>query len=91
MDEFRNCNLPSKEIGKSNRRIYLTRSKNRLRFIENGKQVIEVLKKYNFEIIDTDNIPITKQIEIFGSARYLIAIHGAGLVNILLKFWVWKN
>jgi hypothetical protein len=71
-------------ISKSNsRRVFLTRSKNRLRFIENSSEIESVCSKFGFEIIDTDELTLQQQIAIFSNVEFLIGIHGAGLTNMI--------
>jgi hypothetical protein len=67
------------------RRIFLTRPKRSLRFIENMDDLIPMLMKNQFEIIDTSNMKVAEQIELFSTCRYLISIHGAGLTNMIYR------
>ena len=72
-------------INQKQRRIFLTRSKNSLRFIENMDAIKSLLETYQFEIIDSEEIKVAAQIDLFSSCRYLISIHGAGLTNIIFR------
>lgn len=63
--------------------IYITRKNATKRKIENEDKLIPILKKYNFEIIDADNLTIKEQISLFNSCKVLISIHGAALTNCL--------
>jgi hypothetical protein len=67
------------------RRIFLTRSVNSLRFIENMEEIEPVLRKFNFEIVDTSSLSLDRQIQLFNQCRYLVAIHGAGITNIIYR------
>ncbi len=67
------------------RRIFLSRPSSSLRFIENLSELEAVLKKFNFEIIDTSQKGFEQQIQIFDQCRYLVAIHGAGISNIIFR------
>jgi hypothetical protein len=74
-------------VSKSNsRRVYLTRSKNRLRFIENSSEIESVCSKFGFEVIDTDGLTLQQQIAIFSNVKFLIGIHGAGLTNMIFMY-----
>jgi len=69
----------------ANRRIFLTRAPNTLRFIENFAEIQPLLERFNFEIVDTSEMSIQNQILLFRECRYLIAIHGAGITNIIFR------
>lgn len=64
-------------------KIYLSRAKQVLRFIENEKEVFDLLAKYGFKKIIAEDLSYDEQISIFKKAKYLIAPHGAGLTNVL--------
>lgn len=67
------------------RRVFLTRSISSLRYIENLNELTPVLIKYNFEIIDTSELSFEQQILLFRNCRYLVAIHGAGITNVIFR------
>ncbi|MVN75133.1 DUF563 domain-containing protein [Hymenobacter sp. HMF4947] len=67
------------------RRIFITRSPKRLRFIENGAEIEQLCLDAGFEVVDFDTISIAEQIQTLASSRYVIGIHGAGLVNMLFR------
>ncbi len=67
------------------RKIFLTRSKSRLRFIENDKEIEAICRKLEFTIIDTDNLPLEQQVEVFSGTGFLVGIHGAGLTNMVFR------
>jgi hypothetical protein len=77
------------EIKDSNKRdarkIFLTRNKNRIRFISNTEQIEAIAKQNGFEIVDTDSLGFLEQINLFSKTTYLIGIHGAGLTNIIFR------
>jgi hypothetical protein len=66
-------------------RIFLNRSVSSGRFIENFTDVEKVLKKYDFQIFDTNDIPLNEQISLFMGAKIIISIHGAGNTNIIFS------
>ena len=68
-----------------NRRIFLNRSKSTGRYIENFYEIEPILKKYNFEIIDTNNTTLDFQANLFNSIQFLVSIHGAGETNIIFS------
>ena len=63
-------------------KIFLKRSKSRLRFIENIDEVEKACRKLGFSIVDADTLSPRQQIELFSGIRFLIGIHGAGLTNM---------
>jgi len=67
------------------RRIFLTRSKLSLRFIENLEEIQPLLKLHKFEIVDSANMKVAHQIQLFSECEYLISVHGAGLTNIIFR------
>lgn len=67
------------------RKIFLTRDKKRLRFIENFREIEDICIRNGFEIVDTDHLSIEKQISLFSEVEFVIAIHGAGLTNLLFR------
>lgn len=67
------------------RKIFLTRSTNRIRFLKNAKEIEEIAKSHGFEIIDTDGMNLQDQVSLFSSSRYVVGIHGAGLTNVIYR------
>jgi hypothetical protein len=64
-------------------RVYISREKQRLRFIENEAEVTELLKKYGFKKILAEDISYEEQIKICSKAKYIVGPHGAGLANLM--------
>ncbi len=64
-------------------RIYISREGQVLRFVENEKEVVELLAKYGFKKIIIDQFSYDEQIAICAKIKYLISSHGAGLTNLL--------
>lgn len=75
----------SMEETSRDRRIFVTRSINSLRFVENFRDIEPILSKFKFEIIDTVDLTMEDQISLFAGCRYLVAIHGAGITNIIFR------
>ena len=67
------------------RKVFITRGKNRLRFIENDEEIRQVFNSFGFEVVDADNLDFNQQISLFREARWLVGIHGAGLTNIFYR------
>lgn len=66
-------------------RVFLTRSKNRFRHIENFDELLPVLHSFEYQIIDADNLKIEDQIILFRNMKFLVGIHGAGLTNVVFS------
>ena len=72
-----------KEKGRPSRRVYISRKKARFRTVTNETEIIPILKKFNFEIVYSEDLSPQKQLELFSNTEYLISIHGAGLTNVI--------
>ncbi|HEU6440928.1 MAG TPA: glycosyltransferase family 61 protein [Microvirga sp.] len=64
-------------------RIYLTRGQTRLRRVEGEGELIEGLRGRGFRIVEASWANHHEQIYWFGEAKTVMAVHGAGLANIL--------
>ena len=71
--------------GSPDRRFFITRSPQRLRFIENNAEVAAVCQDMNFEVVDFDEFSLSEQINLMSQARYVVGVHGAGLTNMLFR------
>lgn len=65
------------------RRLYVPRKHNRI--VLNEAALIELLKNYNFECIDTDALDFEQQVMTFARAEAVVAPHGAALSNLLFS------
>jgi hypothetical protein len=66
-------------------RIFVTRAASAGRTISNMQDILAVLGNHHIEIIDAAQLPWAEQVELFGSARLVVGIHGAGLTNLLFR------
>lgn len=62
-------------------RIYISR--NGRRKIENENELIELLKEFDFIIIEDKERSVAEQIEIYRNASFIIGPHGASFANII--------
>ncbi len=62
-------------------RFYISRDKARYRKVTNEKELLPVLRAYNFEIVNTDLLSFSEQFKYFSSASVICGLHGAGLTN----------
>lgn len=68
-----------------NDKIFLTRGKNRNRRLSNSVEIENLAKANGFKLIDTDELSVEDQIDVFSNSALVIGIHGAGLTNIIFR------
>lgn len=68
-----------------NKKIYLTRRKESLRFISNEKDLLPFLKEKKYEVIDSSELRFSEQMQLFSEVSHLIGVHGAGLTNMIFR------
>ncbi|HLD76796.1 MAG TPA: glycosyltransferase 61 family protein [Rickettsiales bacterium] len=64
-------------------KIYISRDGQKLRYVENEKEFVQLVEKYGFKKIIAEKFSYDEQIAIMKEAKYVISPHGAGLTNIL--------
>lgn len=69
----------------SERMIFLNRRKGRSRSMLNVDDVVPWLAECGFDVVDTDGLTLSDQMALFGSARLVVANHGAGLANLVYR------
>jgi len=67
----------------ADRRVYISRQNSPKRKVTNELELIKLLREYDFEIVETENMTFIQQMSLFNSTRWLISIHGAGLTNMM--------
>jgi Glycosyltransferase 61 len=65
-------------------RVFLTRPRG-ARTVLNMDEIEPVLKEYEFETVDTSAMTVDDQIETFMRTRHLLAVHGAGMTNLIFR------
>ncbi len=80
-ETFLKANI-TKDLG-FGEKIYISREGQKLRFVENEKEVVELLQKYGFKKIIAEKFSYQDQMNIMRGAKYVVGPHGAGLTNIL--------
>ena len=68
------------------KRIYISRAGRRC--ITNEDELIGLLKKFDFEIIEDKKRTVIEQIDIYSNASFIIGPHGASFSNII---WCWPG
>ena len=65
------------------KRIYVSRSRARMRRLSNEDAVMHMLKRYDFEIIHFEDYSFLQQIELMSATEIFVGIHGANLTNLI--------
>jgi capsular polysaccharide biosynthesis protein len=72
--------IDEENVHLASKRIYVSRSQSS-RKIVNEAEILQILTKYNFEVIHCENMSLTEQIKIFSEAEIVLGPHGAGIYN----------
>lgn len=67
----------------SPKRIYVSRSRAKLRRLSNEADVMHMLKRYDFEIIHFEDYSFIQQVELVSATEIFVGTHGANLTNLL--------
>lgn len=67
------------------KRIYISRSKARMRRLTNEEELLEALERYNFQQYFLEEMTIEEQIDLFSEAEIVLGPHGAGFANVLFS------
>lgn len=70
-------------ITKPHVRIYASRSRANCRKVANESELLDLLRKYSFEVIYFEDYTFIEQVEIMRSVNIIIGLHGANLTNML--------
>lgn len=65
------------------KKIYISRVRSSNRRIINEIEVINLLSKHDFEIINLESLTVAKQAELLSQAKIVISPHGSGLSNLV--------
>lgn len=68
-----------------NDRVFIARRPPAQRAIENSREIEDLVRRYGFQVVDTNSLTLSRQIHIFNSASVVIGAHGAGLVNVVFR------
>lgn len=79
-------NIQPQDNTSTNRKVFLTRSGKRARHLRNKEAIEQIVASLGFEIIDTDELTVKEQIQLFRNVSMLIAMHGAGNINIIFRY-----
>lgn len=71
----------------SDRRLFVVRSPARDtgRGVSNMDAVADLCRRFGLEMVATDDMGLSEQIELFSEARLVVGVHGSALVNIVFR------
>lgn len=67
------------------RRVFLSRPSNGARGLLNHEAVAACLRRHGYREILAEQLTVRQQIALFASLTHLVAIHGAGMVNLIVS------
>ena len=67
-------------------KILISRREATSRRLINEDEVLSLLSRHGFEAVTLDGLSLSTQIELFKNATHIVAVHGAGLTNILHSY-----
>ena len=70
-------------VGDTPQRIFVNRKKASCRKITNEQIVADLLKQKGFVEIDFDDLSFVEQMAYMQNARFVVMLHGAGMVNVM--------
>lgn len=82
---LRDTILSGHKSGERGKRIYISRKLASRRRVLNEDELAPILEKFGFTSIQAETIPFAEQVSLFSEAEAVVALHGAGLANLL---WV---
>ena len=83
MDKYNTTRCMELVLTQQKSRFYSSRKSAKFRKITNESEVIKLLQKYDFSVIDFDEYSFLGQIQIMSKADFLIGVHGANLTNMM--------
>lgn len=88
MQNMRNRFKKFYNIIPNQKRIFITRSKALKRRIINEDKLLQILKKFNFDVLVFEDMSFDEQYKCIAESNLLVSLHGAGLTHML---WLKKN
>jgi Glycosyltransferase 61 len=76
--------LPAADPAASGR-VWLHRAPPAFRTIANWEEIRPIIEEHGFRIVDSAQLGIAEQIDLFRSTRYLAGVHGAGMTNMIYR------
>lgn len=72
-------------LANDNQRIFLSRPRVGGRGLANHDEVLACLQRQGFKEVFAEHLSVREQIALFASITHLVAIHGAGMVNLIFS------
>ncbi len=80
--------LNKKKITSKKKRIYISRKNSETRRLKNEDEILTILAKYEFDIVDFDKLSFEDQLRYAVNSEIIVSAHGAGLTHML---WMKKK
>jgi len=77
--------LGAPRVPTGDRRLFLDRAASRGRSITNKHELAPLLDRHQLEVVDAAALTVPEQVSLFSSAALIVAIHGAGLANMIFR------
>jgi len=71
---------------KTKEKIYITRQNANYRNLINEGDIVSILKKDGFRVVDLNNLDVFEQIELFSNAKFVVSPTGSSLTNVVFCF-----
>lgn len=81
--EYLRCRFTNDKKAPPSRKIYISRRHARGRKLLNELEILPLLVRRGYDIVDAERLAFSEQVDLFSSAREVISVHGAGLSNIV--------
>lgn len=65
------------------RKVYISRSLQNIRKLENEPEVLKILQRYGFETYFFEKMSFQEQLQLMCETKFFVSVHGSNLVNIL--------
>jgi hypothetical protein len=79
--EWLNRKIMPSNLDTSKKRIYVSRSDAKIRYVTNESEIQNILSDFGFEIITMSQYTLAEQIKIFAQAEVVIGSHGAAFAH----------
>jgi len=80
---FKILNKLRKHNNKTKEKIYVTRQSANYRNLINEEDIVGILKKDGFRVVDLNSMDVFEQIELFSNAKFVVSPTGSSLTNIV--------
>jgi capsular polysaccharide biosynthesis protein len=71
--------------GPTPERIYISRNRIAFKRLVNEEQLLPVIQKHSFDIVQPENMSLSQQVRTFSMANIILAAHGSGITNMIFS------